>query len=571
MQTKPPAPMPADGKSLTARIGWLVLIVATLYVCYFSHLGAIGFAGPDEPRYAWIARAMAENGDWVTPRLYGKPWFEKPPLYYWGAALSFKLFGVSEAAARLPSAVSALLATLALAWLALRIYGAETARWLLLLLPTTVGMIGFSHAAATDMPFSAMLTIAMVAAAVLVRLVPPENSPSAATKSVAQPSFWSLAPFTSSPYFADFLFGLFLGLAVLAKGPAGVILCGGAVWSWALVTKRWRDALRLLHPAAVVTFCVTALPWYILCAHRNPDFLRIFIIEHNFKRFLTPEFQHNQPFWFYLEIILLAFLPWTAALMWTLVVGLRRLTQAKGLTAFTYYLLCWTGFCVVFFSFSRSKLPGYILPAVPAIALILSHSIATLASAKHRSFCLASLAAAALFAGLAMKVYDERLLKNLVAFAPLFALVLGAFALANCLLGVLFLFSRRNIALLAGTLPILLLFALVDEILPFTPVSILSPRYLAYQLEANHVPLAELRVAGIRRSALYGLNFYLRTDLQEWERDSAQPSYVIATGRLPCSKIPENLNCSNLWGEIGKVDDFELLHLTPNASAARPR
>jgi predicted membrane-bound mannosyltransferase len=166
-----------DKSGTAARIGWAVLILATLYVCYFSHLGAIGFVGPDEPRYAWIAREMAESGDWVTPRLYGKPWFEKPPLFYWGAALSFKLFGVSEAAARLPSAISALLATLALAWLALRLYGAETARWLLLLLPTTVGMIGFSHAAATDMPFGAMLTIAMVCAAVALGLIRDENSP----------------------------------------------------------------------------------------------------------------------------------------------------------------------------------------------------------------------------------------------------------------------------------------------------------------------------------------------------------------------------------------------------------
>ena len=98
METNPRQP-PAPETTLAVRIGWLVLILATVYVCYFSHLGAIGFVGPDEPRYAWIARAMAETGDWVTPRLYGKPWFEKPPLYYWGAALSFKLFGVSEAAA----------------------------------------------------------------------------------------------------------------------------------------------------------------------------------------------------------------------------------------------------------------------------------------------------------------------------------------------------------------------------------------------------------------------------------------------------------------------------------------
>ena len=152
METNPPSPPPATTKSLAARIGWLVLILITLYVCYFSHLGANGFVGPDEPRYAWIARDMAESGDWITPRLYGQPWFEKPPLYYWGAAVSFKLFGVTEAAARLPSALAALMGTLALAWLAWRVYGAETARWLLLLLPTTVGMIGFSHAAATDMP-----------------------------------------------------------------------------------------------------------------------------------------------------------------------------------------------------------------------------------------------------------------------------------------------------------------------------------------------------------------------------------------------------------------------------------
>ena len=89
--------------SVPARIGWAALIVVTLAVCYFSNLGAIGFVGPDEPRYAWIARDMAESGDWVTPRLYGKPWFEKPVLYYWMAAASFKFFGVSEAAARFPA------------------------------------------------------------------------------------------------------------------------------------------------------------------------------------------------------------------------------------------------------------------------------------------------------------------------------------------------------------------------------------------------------------------------------------------------------------------------------------
>ena len=199
--------------SPTARLLWVVLILSTLYLCYFHNLGALGLVGPDEPRYAWIARDMQETGDYITPRLYGKPWFEKPPLYYWGAALSFKLFGVSETSARLPSAISALLATLTLAWLALRLYGAETARWLLLLLPTTVGMIGFSHAAATDMPFAAMLTIAMVFAAQLLNLVPAATTQSQSSTAPTS-SFRSSISLTSSTSFTsckrdDFICAIF--------------------------------------------------------------------------------------------------------------------------------------------------------------------------------------------------------------------------------------------------------------------------------------------------------------------------------------------------------------------------
>jgi 4-amino-4-deoxy-L-arabinose transferase-like glycosyltransferase len=364
-----PAQQSTNTPSSSARIGWVLLILATLYVCYFSHLGAIGFVGPDEPRYAWIARDMVETGDWVTPRLYGKPWFEKPPLYYWGAALSFKLFGVSEAAARLPSAISALLATLAFAWLALRLYGAETARWLLLFLPTTVGMIGFSHAAATDMPFSAMLTIAMIAAAVVVRL-----DRQAAGGAAGDAAAGGASPSPTRAWLALVLFGFFLGLAVLAKGPAAIILCGGAVFFWALFTKRWRDAFRLLHPAAVTAFCAAALPWYILCARRNPDFLRVFLIEHNFKRYLTPEFQHIQPFWFYVPILLLAFIPWTLMFYGPLK-DLWAWRRARSSLDFAcLYFCCWAGFTVIFFSVSKSKLPGYVLPAIPPSGLLLARS-----------------------------------------------------------------------------------------------------------------------------------------------------------------------------------------------------
>jgi 4-amino-4-deoxy-L-arabinose transferase-like glycosyltransferase len=558
----PPAQRKTNSQNWANRIGWVILILATLYVCYFRNLGAIGFVGPDEPRYAWIARDMAETGDWVTPRLYGKPWFEKPPLYYWGAALCFKLFGVGEVAARLPSAVCALLATLAIAWLALRLYGAETARWLLLLLPTTVGMIGFSHAAATDMPFSAMLTIAMVAAAVLLGLVP--RSTMAPTSASGISSLTSLTSFTSSTSFVSCLFGLFLGLAVLAKGPAAIILCGGAVLFWALVTKRWRDALRLFHPAGIAGFCLTALPWYILCTLHNPDFFHIFFIEHNFKRFLTPEFQHIQPFWFYGEVILIAFLPWISIFSWALLIGLKRLF-ARRLNPVTYFLLCWSAFCVVFFTISQSKLPGYILPAIPPIGLTLARGSASLASTRHRSFGLASLAAAVPFACAIVPAIrgDERLLRKLVTFFFLFGLVLFLFALANLLLGALSLFSRRSAALIAAVVPTLIVLFLLDEILPLTPVSILSPRYIAYQIQAEQIPLSNLRVSKLGRTTIYSLNFYLRTDLQEWDRDPSREAYVLSDGAESCSRSPQGMTCSDLWGGIDSTSNFELLHLNP--------
>ena len=306
---------------------------------------------------------MAESGDWITPRLYGKPWFEKPPLYYWSAALSFKLLGVSEASARLPSAVFALLATLAMGWLAWRIYGAETARWTLLLLPTSVGMIGFSHAAATDMPFAATLTLALVPVAILLHLIPAKRTefPPSGSDSQESSILTTASSAASSTLLVSVLLGFFLGLATLAKGPAALILCGGGVLLWAVFTKRWRDTLGLLHPATILAFCLTALPWYILCAIRNPDFFRVFIIEHNFKRFLTPEFQHLQPFWYYAEILFIAILPWTALIVTARMASIERLRNAS-LSPAMYLLLSWAIFCVFFFTISRSKLPGYIFP-----------------------------------------------------------------------------------------------------------------------------------------------------------------------------------------------------------------
>lgn len=537
-----PTPLTSENPRIgtSARIGWGILILFTLYVCYFSHLGAIGFVGPDEPRYAWIARDMMETGDWVTPRLYGKPWFEKPPLSYWGAALCFRIFGVTEAAARLPSAISALLATLALAWLALRLYGAETARWLLLLLPTTVGMIGFSHAAATDMPFSGMLTIAMVCAAVVLGLTRSEHTP--------------ILPRT--PWLALILFGFFLGLAVLAKGPAAIILCGGTVFSWALFSKRWRDAFRLFHPVAVASFCLTALPWYILCARRNPDFFRVFIIEHNFKRYLTPEFQHIQPFWFYVPVLLVAFLPWTAAVFWTAIEGSARITESKGITPHSLFLFSWCAFVVLFFSLSQSKLPGYILPSIPAICVIVARACVTTMSAHRKSFRFTIIAAGLLLLLLfaLVRMATPHISHANEKFGVMAGMIVALMGAANIFLGIFHpscsTTDLRKLLAVSSVVPILLAVSLTDSLLSSYFRWDPSGRSLSEEIRHDGIPSQELLVRTMSRGQRYSLSFYLHEEVTEWEVEHPREGYLLSGGKyctgimgsdLTCEEIPFNL------------------------------
>ena len=513
--------------SKAALFGWILLVVATLYVCYFSHLGAIGFVGPDEPRYAWIAREMSETGDWVTPRLYGKPWFEKPILYYWGAALSFKIFGVNEAAARLPSAVSALLATLALAWLAWKVYDADVARWLLLLLPTTVGMIGFSHAAATDMPFAGMLTVAMVCAAVVVGLLPetPGRSKSSHT-----------------PWFDLILFGFFMGAAVLAKGPAAILLCGGAVFFWALFTKRWRDAFRLLHPAAILTFCLTALPWYILCARRNPDFLRIFIIEHNFKRYLTPEFQHIQPFWYYVPILILALLPWT----WGLFVwrsGNRRVNREF------IFFLSFAFFPIFFFSLSKSKLPGYILPAIPPFALLLTNSLnnALKFDRKVGRVTVVLLATTILGFGIGIRHYvSNHILGQDILPAPWtisawLPLILAGIAAAT-------LATVRKTKIAMYTLHLALLLALLGL---YGGLHWMDPKLSAKGIiktafpSSQTVPEKMVYAFDLPRGVHYGLNFYFHREIPGWNSQIEPKGSVFTSWKGKQQLVSAGYSCQS--------------------------
>lgn len=494
---------------MISQIAWAILILITLYVCYFSNLSRFGFVGPDEPRYAWIARDMAETGDWVTPRLYGKPWFEKPVLYYWSAALSFKMFGVSETTARLPSALSALFATLALAWLAFRMEGRNLARWLLLLMPSTVAMIGFTHAASPDMLFSATLTLAIVCAAVVTGVV-----------SCRMHRYVSL-----------FLFGFFLGGAALAKGPAALILAGGAVFLWAALTKRWRDPLRLFHPIAVGAFLITALPWYLACARRNPEFFRVFIVEHNFNRYLTPEFQHLQPFWYYVPITLAALLPWVFWLAWFTLREGRTWTNTSERTQVAFFA-AWGLFPVLFFSLSKSKLPGYILPAIGPLILLIAWAVTRSLNIEKSFRRYAALLTGLVFLSTAVAAAMLTFTRTkgsanhwavIIGGAILLIYVIAA-GFGGLLISVTALLRRARLALILAAVVQLALLTLAYSSLGKLDPEI-SARRAVQELDASRVQ--QTYAFKLQRGWQYQVNFYLHREIGEWNPGIAGEAIVL--------------------------------------------
>jgi 4-amino-4-deoxy-L-arabinose transferase-like glycosyltransferase len=313
-------------------------------------LAQFGLIGADEPRYAQVAREMLERHDWITPVLGGRPWLEKPPLYYWQAMLAYAIFGVSDGAARLPSALDATLLVLAM-YFFLRRFRPGLELDGALLTASSAGIIGYAHAASTDMPLAAAFGIGMLA-------------------------WWAWRESGKRIYLVVF-YG-FVALAMLAKGPVAPFLAAAAIVLYASTVRELRLVLKSLWLPGILLFCAIALPWYVAVQMRNPEFFREFIVRQNLGRFSENLYHHREPFWYYLPTTAVALAPWTVFVIAALVQAVRlwwarrRMEAALDLeTQFSIFACCWLLVPVVFFSISQSKLPGYILPAIPACALLL--------------------------------------------------------------------------------------------------------------------------------------------------------------------------------------------------------
>jgi 4-amino-4-deoxy-L-arabinose transferase-like glycosyltransferase len=515
-----------SGFNSKERIFAFSFAAMVLVFALFTGLASIGLVGPDEPRYAWIARDMAQSGDWVTPRLYGQPWFEKPILYYWTAAVGFKIFRSAEWAARMPSAIAALCAALAMAWLALKHYGEKTTWVTLLIFATTVGTLAFARAATPDMLFAASLAIAMTCAAGVLRS---QGALRAATASPQARRMRLTGPI---------LFGAWLGVAALAKGPGAVALAGGSIALWMICTRQWRAGLRLAHPAAIAAFTVIAVPWYALCAWHNPDFLHTFLFLHNVERYLTPVFQHRQPFWFFGPILLIALLPWTVLLFPAGAEGLRLWRDKTFVDSPGFFIVCWAIFPIVFFSFSQSKLPGYILPVIAPLALLcgvaLERRIA--ASGINRPWALAAVATTVLALYLAAPFLGQKFLPDLFNSQNWHARgkILQCYGAIVFVASLLFLFVRYpRLALSSICTSGLFLALMANDTLGIAEVRT-DDQFSARRIAASpqmHPPYATdpITLYQIQRNWEFGLNFYLGRVIPEWSPKNTGPAVVFTS------------------------------------------
>ena len=327
----------------------------------------MGLVGADEPRYAQIAHEMLSRlnaahtvmdklGACVTPYLYGHPWLEKPALYYWRAMFAFQEFGVHDWSARAPSASFAFIMA-ALIYLHMRRFRRGGHLDAALITVACAGIIGFARGASTDMQLAAPLSIGLLG--------------------------WYAWYETDSKFWLFDIY-FFTGVATLAKGPVAPFLAIVIVAAFAALRREWSLLKRSFWWPGVILYFAIVLPWFIAVQMQNPTFFRQFFLEHNLERFATNRYQHQQPVWYYLVVVLLALMPWTVLAIRALIDGIQtsvaewRLRRAhpdkpkpnRPGDAFPEFLVLWTLIPIVFFSFSQSKLPGYILPAIPPITIL---------------------------------------------------------------------------------------------------------------------------------------------------------------------------------------------------------
>jgi 4-amino-4-deoxy-L-arabinose transferase-like glycosyltransferase len=492
---------------MTTRTRTDVLLIAGFCAfLFFYGMGQFGLIGADEPRYAQVAREMFERHDWITPVLGGRAWLEKPPLYYWQAMLAYSVLRVNDVAARVPAAIDATLLVIAV-YLFFRRFRRGVEVDAALITASCAGVIGYAHAASMDMALAATFSIGMLA-------------------------WWAWRESGKRIYLAVFYVCMALGM--LAKGPVAPFLAVLVIVLFSVAVGEFRLVLRTLWLPGVFLFCVIALPWYFAVQIRNPQFFREFILQHNLARFSSDLYHHRQPFWYYLPVTAVALVPWTVFVIAAFVESVRVWwAERKSVSdepdfelQFSVFVCCWLVALVVFFSISQSKLPGYILPAIPAGAILLADYLRRHLAQEHGGAEPVSKGLAVLHALVAAAPIVPSVLiayvvtqHRLPPGRPMYVALAVAFVL--CAAIALTLASRWRLRMLrfVTLIPVVLSVAAVLKLGTVSIDQTLSARPLALELSAVETHQLPLAVYGVSREMEYGLTFYRNQTPVRYERD----------------------------------------------------
>jgi 4-amino-4-deoxy-L-arabinose transferase-like glycosyltransferase len=507
-----------------AYTDWLLLAGFCGYL-FFWGLGYFGLIGADEPRYAQVAREMLARHDWITPILDGKPWLEKPVLYYWEAMLVYGIAGLSDWAARVPSATNATFMSIAV-YLFLRRFRPGFHLDGALMTASAAGVIGFARAASMDMPLAAMFTVAMLA--------------------------W-YAWYESGTKNYLTLFYVFVGLAALAKGPVAPFLAAFIIIVFSAVAKNLKLISGTLWLPGIGLCSAITLPWFVAVQVRNPDFFRVFILEHNLARFSTGVYHHREAFWYYIPVILLGLIPWTifvtAAVLDTIRVWWSDRRQSlQPENALNVFLTIWLIVPGIFFSFSQSKLPGYMLPALPPGTLLLAEYVRRrMLTANPRPdylliICHSIVAAFPLIPALMLNYI---LLQHRLPWG--IALAISAALVSALAIGMIITLrgqSGLSMIRFLTLIPVVLSVAAVLRNAAPTLDALLSARPLVNQIE--RVENKRLPIAGFRlsRETEYGLEFYRNQVIARynWGQIPAGEHLIVAPSGLQSAiaqKVPD--------------------------------
>jgi 4-amino-4-deoxy-L-arabinose transferase-like glycosyltransferase len=419
--------------------------------------------------------------------------------------VAYRIFGVSDWAARLPSAVDALLLVIAV-YLFFRRFRPGIELDAALITASMAGMIGYARAASMDMALASAFGMAMLA-------------------------WWGWVESKHRKFLAAFYF--FLALGVLAKGPVAPFLAGVLIAVFATSQKNFRLIARTLWPSGIAFFLAVSLPWYIAVQLRNPQFFRVFILEHNFARFGTNLYHHPEPFWYYIPITLLGWMLWSALVTIASVAAVRKWHDqvADSLNAFA---LIWIGVVVVFFSISRSKLPGYVMPAVPAGAVLLGNYL------RHKIMSKVNLAAAALHALLGASLIFPTLMIQIILREPNeVASKATVPVVASTFIGgltfMLLLRGGYRMLRVATLIPAIIVVAVTLRAGAGALDRKLSARYVSEvisQYDSHHLPVAAYLV---RRETEFGLDFYRNQVVPIYERGEipSQEHLLVAAQGYP--------------------------------------